>query len=96
MTSITGYVCVVLYFLTIFLTTIETRAIIDDDDDDHRQADIVLSNYRHRFDHSMRLKKLRWAIGKRSNTAYCDFCYLVVPVVRIRIFFSLKDPSSVY
>ncbi len=84
MTSITGYVCVVLYFLTFFLITIETRAINDDDDDDdHRQVDIVLSNYRHRFDHSMNLKKLRWAMGKRSNKAYCDFCNLVIPVVRI-------------
>jgi hypothetical protein len=86
MLSITGYVCIVFYFLTLCLIIIDTRTINDQDivDDNHnRQIDIILSNYRHRFEHSMDLKKLRWTIGSHSNKAYCDFCNLVIPVVRI-------------
>ncbi len=86
MPSITGYVCIAFYFLTLCIITTDTRAIDDQDivdDNDKRQADIILSNYRHRFQHSTHLKKLRWTIESRYNKAYCDFCNLVIPVVRI-------------
>jgi hypothetical protein len=99
MSSICGYVYVLFYFLTIYIITIDTRSINDKDtvelivdnitNDHNQQVEILLANYRHRFEHSTYFKKLRWTLKHRYNKAYCDFCDLVVPVVRfffIRIY----------
>jgi hypothetical protein len=86
MSSIFGYVCLLCYFLTLYLITIDTRSINEKDTVefivDNRQAEIILANYRHRFEHSMNLKQLRWTMENRYNKAYCDFCDIVIPVVK--------------
>jgi hypothetical protein len=92
MSSIFGYVCILFYCLTLYIITIDTRSINEKDsveliadnlsNDHNQQIEIILANYRHRFDHSTHLKKLRWALKHRYNKAYCEFCDLVVPVVR--------------
>ena len=83
MTSKSGYVLILFSCLTLCIITIDTRAINEEVllDEYNSQFDIVLSNYRHRFEHSNNLKKLRWTIESRYNKAYCDFCNLVIPVV---------------
>lgn len=91
MSSICGYICILLCFLTIC----DTRSINDDaknsiefivdelpDNNHHEEIDVVIANYRHRFQHSTNFKKLVWALQNRYNKAYCTFCNLVVPVVR--------------
>ena len=60
---------------------IDTRSINEKDTSDNQQLAIILANYRHRFEHSTNLKKLRWTLEHRYNKAYCQFCDLVVPVV---------------
>lgn len=93
MSSIYGYVCVLLCFLTLYIITIDTRSInenhsvelvVDEISNDHNeQVDAIIANYRHRFEHSTNFKKLQWALKHRYNKAYCTFCDLVVPVVRL-------------
>jgi hypothetical protein len=92
MSSIFGYICILFYFFTLYIITIDTRSINEKDTvelivenipiDYNRDTEILLANYRHRFDHSTNLKKLRWTLKHRYNKAYCTFCDLVVPVVR--------------
>ncbi len=94
MSSIFGYLCILFYFLSLYIITIDTRSINEKDtvenipNDYNRETEILMANYRHRFDHSINLKKLRWTLKHRYNKAYCTFCDLVVPVVRC--FFLLK------
>ena len=83
MSSIGGYLCLVFYFLTLSIITIDSRSIAEKDASDNLQRSIVaLADYRHRFEHSTNFKKLRWTLEHRYNKAYCQFCDLVVPVVR--------------
>jgi len=81
MTSIMfGYVCAFVYFVLV----ISAQSIYEIENETYDQrTEILLANYRHRFDHSMNLRKLRWTLENQSkkNKAYCDFCNLVVPVV---------------
>ena len=100
MSSIYGYIGILLYFLSLCIIRTDSRSIIENDvievvvdsssKDDDEHGERLLANYRHRFEHSPNLKKLRWAMGSQSDRAYCDFCDLVVPVVDISIelFFS--------
>jgi hypothetical protein len=102
MWSIYIYIHLLLYFFTFYIIAINTRAINDNeliegvvdtfpvDTDDDQQAEILLTNYRHRLEHSPNLKKLEWAFESQSDLAYCDFCDLVVPLVNI----SIKSLSS--
>lgn len=88
------YACthILLYFLALFIITIDTRAVNDNDafevivndlsNDGNKQVDILLTNYRHRFEHSTNVKKLRWTMDSQSDRAFCDFCDLVVSVVK--------------
>ncbi len=98
MWSIYVYIHLLLYFFTFCIIAINTRAINDDElievivdtftidtDDDDRQAEILLTNYRHRLEHSPNLKKLEWAFESQSDLSYCGFCDLVVPLVNIFI-----------
>ena len=95
MPSIYGCIHLLLYFLTLFIITIDTRAINDNDslevivdslsNEHDEQAEALLTNYRHRFEHSTNLKKLRWVMDSQSDTAYCDFCDLVVSVVKYKL-----------
>ena len=48
---------------------------------DDQQLEIILSNYRHRFERSINFKKLRWASSDVSGRALCDACDLLVPEV---------------
>jgi hypothetical protein len=88
MSSILGRICILIYFLTVFLLTINARSITDKNIIDNKQATITLANYRHRLEHSTNFKKLRWSLKHQFNKAYCQFCDLVVPVVSI--YFLLK------
>jgi hypothetical protein len=76
MSSIFGYI---FYFLTLCIIIIDTRSI---NQKDNSNDAITLANYRHQFEHSMKFKKIRWEFESRYNKAYCQFCNLVVPVVR--------------
>lgn len=57
------------------------RSSMNNDDDE--QSERLLASYRHRFEHSPNMKKLRWAMESKSDRAFCDFCDLVVPLVKI-------------
>jgi hypothetical protein len=107
MPSIYGYIPILLYFLTLYIITIDARAINDNDsievivdtlsNDNDRQAETLLTNYRHRFEHSTNLKKLQWAIESQSDRVYCDFCDLVVPVVKMSFeTLSSLEPLSLF
>jgi hypothetical protein len=72
MSSIYGYI---LYFLTLYIIIADTQPIETNDE-------IIFANYRHHFEHSTNIKKFRWGLNSRYNKAYCQFCNLVVPVVR--------------
>lgn len=95
MPSIYGYIHILLYFVILFIITVDTRAINDNDsievivdslpNDQDEQAEALLTNYRHRFEHSTNLKKLRWAMDSQSDKAYCDFCDVVVSVVKYKL-----------
>ena len=77
-----GYVCcVVFYFLILGTMISDTRAIEENDAVQDWQLAVKLANYRHRFEHSSNLRKVRWTLKHRYNKAYCQFCDLVVPVV---------------
>ena len=105
MSSIYGYIYVVFYFLTLYIITINTRTIneinsIDLIVDEYSNSydpniEIIIKNYQHRFEHSINLKKLRWALQHRYNKAYCDFCNLVIPVVRF-ILKNEKKPNNFF
>jgi len=81
MPSIFGSICILFYFLTLYIITIDTRSINEKDTIDNQRIAITLANYRHRLEHSTNVKKLRWTLKHRYNKAYCEFCDLVVPVV---------------
>ncbi|CAF2669724.1 unnamed protein product [Rotaria sp. Silwood2] len=89
------YLCTLFYFLTLYLIIIDARSIDENDiielivnnliNDENQEFLITLANYRHRFEHSTNMKKFRWILKHRYNKAYCEFCDLVVPVVRLLI-----------
>ena len=91
MSSIFGYLRVLSYFLTLYMITTDTQSINEKDNvepilnklpkNQNQLSAITLANYRHRFEHSTKLKKVRWTLKSRYNIAYCDFCDLAVPVV---------------
>lgn len=91
MTSkVSGYVYVCIIY---FVIVISARSIYDIENENNyeQRTEILLANYRHRFDHSMNLRKLRWGLENHSkkNKAYCSFCELVVPVVEFHLIFNL-------
>lgn len=91
--SFTLQFSLLLSFLTIYLITINGRSIITDPfNDSDQKLLITLANYRHRFDRSMNIKKLRWAFNSLNSTALCDACDLLVPEVKLSFssFFLVK------
>lgn len=87
-----GYKCALVYFLTLYIILSETRSInkieniesiVDDlSYEQNEELYVKLAKYRHRFEHSLNIKKIRWTNRHEYNKAYCEFCDLVVPVVR--------------
>ena len=79
------YLYTLFYFLTLYII-IHTRSINENNTVElivnNQELLIKLTNYRHRFEHSINLKKIRWIFKHRYNKTYCEFCNLVVPVVR--------------
>lgn len=88
MWSIVGRLCLVSYFLSLYLIIATARSIVEPEAaathpiDHGKQILTQLTDYRHRFEHSTYFKQLRWTLKNRYNKAYCQFCDLVVPVVR--------------
>jgi len=68
-------------FFIIYLITSDAQSINDPLNNDDRNLVTTLANYRHRFERSMNLKKLRWAFDSLNSTAICDACDLLVPEV---------------
>ncbi|CAF1110198.1 unnamed protein product [Rotaria sp. Silwood1] len=95
MSSMFRYLYTLFYFLTLYIIIIDTRSIDEKDtnkfivdnliNEQNHEFLITLANYRHRFEHSINFKKIRWTLKHRYDKAYCQFCDLVVPVVRLLI-----------
>ncbi|CAF5025838.1 unnamed protein product [Rotaria sp. Silwood1] len=91
MSSMFRYLYTLFYFLTLYIIIIDTRSIDEKDtnkfivdnliNEQNHEFLITLANYRHRFEHSINFKKIRWTLKHRYDKAYCQFCDLVVPVV---------------
>ncbi|CAF1450802.1 unnamed protein product [Adineta ricciae] len=85
MSSVFSRIYLLFYILSIFIMICETRMMNAEETIENPQLASILANYRHRFEHSTNMKKLRWILQSRYNKAYCEFCNLVVPVVRLLI-----------
>jgi hypothetical protein len=88
MSSIVRRLYLVSYLLSLYLIIVTARSIVEPETthpNKHEQQILTqLTDYRHRFEHSTYFKQLRWTLKNRYNKAYCQFCDLVVPVVRSR------------
>ena len=94
-----AYIHILLSVFTFHIITINTRVINDEEllvvnsspididihTDEDRQAELQLTNYRHRLEHSPNLKKLEWSFESQSDLAYCDLCDLLVLLVNLFI-----------
>ncbi|CAF0945509.1 unnamed protein product [Rotaria sordida] len=82
------YLYILFYFLTFYII-IHTRSINENNTIElianNQELLIKFTKYRHRFEHSINLKKIHWIFKHRYNKTYCEFCNLVVPVVRLLI-----------
>ncbi|CAF1219201.1 unnamed protein product [Adineta steineri] len=85
MSSRFGYICILFYFLTLYIIITDSRSINEQDSIDNHEVALTIANYQHRFEHSINLKQLHWTLKHRYNKAYCEFCDLVVPVIRLLI-----------
>ncbi|CAF0981469.1 unnamed protein product [Rotaria sordida] len=95
MMKVTSCLLVVLYLLTIYVTRIDVRSILQNsidqlvsnsfDDDKLNLMHSSISSYRHRLEHSTKFQALRWSLRKLKNDELCEFCDLMVPVIRILI-----------
>ncbi|CAF1215109.1 unnamed protein product [Adineta steineri] len=93
--EVTSRLLVVLCFATIYITTIETRSILPDStdlllnnspqDEEGKLIDNNVNSYRHRLEHSTDIQTLRWALRKLNADELCEFCDIMVPVIRILI-----------
>lgn len=61
-------------------TNVETM-INDPFEESEQYLLVTLAGYRHRFERSMNVKKLRWSLNNLNSTALCDACDLLVPEV---------------
>ena len=88
MSSIISRLCLVSYLFSLYPIIATARSIVEPEvvpspSINHEQEmRRQLADYWHRFEHSTYFKQLRWTWTGRYNKAYCQFCDLVVPVVR--------------
>ncbi|CAF3066537.1 unnamed protein product [Rotaria socialis] len=80
-----------LSFLTVYLIAANARSIPEPFDNVDQNVFITLANYRHRFERSMNIKKLRWAFNSLNSTALCEACDLLVPEMRVLIMINRTD-----
>jgi hypothetical protein len=71
----------VAFFLPFVIASLPGTAVTDRFDDVHRQLMHASIGYRHRFERSPTLTKLRWALSEYQVADFCELCDLAVPLV---------------
>lgn len=77
--KVSSWLLFILGVLVIFITKTNARSvsILTNDPIEDEESD----SYRHRLEHTDSFQTLRWTPRKIEQTALCEFCLLMVPIV---------------